>query len=173
MLRGPIMLATIPALLLLALHFAAAHLAPSRLWGAAASAFLPPAAVVLLAAAAVLLALPPVAGRVAGLAARASAARRGRVPAWAPPLAAFLAFLALRSRNHFLGDGWFRIAELGVDRVNLKSADFLDLVVHRQAWRALRAIGAGSPELTYAVVSALAGAAAVALMPGIARRLVP
>lgn len=82
-------------------------------------------------------------------------------------------FWGLRSQNHFLGDGFYRIGELAEGHVNLRSADFLDLYVHREAWRALRAMGVADPAVAYALTSVLAGGLWAALLPALARVVVP
>src|SRR5262245_36896868 len=105
MARRPLALASMSAVLLVALHIAAGHLAPSRLWGLAASAFAPRAAELALAAIAVILAVPPVAEGVAGRFASTRVQRLFRSTGWWSA-AALALFVALRSRNHFLGDGY-------------------------------------------------------------------
>jgi tetratricopeptide (TPR) repeat protein len=108
----------------------------------------------------------------AWLGGRAAAALLGRraVAYGLLPLAGGIAFWLMRSRTHFLGDGWL-IGELVARGVSYHGFDFLDYHAHALLYRALRLTTENGAFALFVWSSIAAGAIYLAIAAWAARRL--
>jgi cytochrome c-type biogenesis protein CcmH/NrfG len=158
--------------LLLLLQAGAAFLPGPLLWGASHLAYAPLFARLLVPLLGVAILWTPLghwaaarAGRLGALLLSKPAVAYGVVP-----LAAMALFWLLRTRLHFLGDGWL-LGELVHLRVRFHGFDFLDYLLHARLYGWLGLQSEPAAFRLFAVVSVLAGGFYVAAAAWSARKL--